>query len=129
MADVFRNRCFYEFRNIHRKATVLESFFDTATLLKKRPQNRCFPTSLAKFLTTAFLHNTSGGCFCTLSTTVPENAVRRNGKKSSQNTFSIWDLQLKQITIHVGHNIHTILYSHLCIAILAVENSIKPCYL
>ena len=94
-------------------------------------QNRCFPKSLSKFLPTAFLHNTSGGCFCTLDTTVLENIVSKNGKKRSQNKFSytIWDLQLKQITIHEDHNIHTILYSHLCFVILAVENSIKSCYL
>ena len=91
---VFRNRCFYEFRNIHRKAIVLESFFNKVAGLKdcnfisKRLQNSCFPKSLAKFLTTAFLHNTSGGCFCTLGTTALENIVKRNGKKRSQNTFS-----------------------------------------
>ena len=32
--------------------------------IKKRPQHRCFPVSLAKFLRISFLWNTSGGCFC-----------------------------------------------------------------
>ena len=31
-----------------------------ATLLKKRPWDRCFPAHFAKFSRTPFLHNTSG---------------------------------------------------------------------
>ena len=36
----------------------------SATLLKKRLWHSCFPVNFAKFLRTAFLQNTSGGCFC-----------------------------------------------------------------
>ena len=35
----------------------------SATLLKKRLWQRCFPVNFAKFLRTLFLTNTSGGCF------------------------------------------------------------------
>ena len=34
-----------------------------ATLLKKRPQHRCFPVNITKSLRIAFLWNTSGSCF------------------------------------------------------------------
>ena len=33
-ADVFQYRCSYEFRNIHKKKTVLESFFNKIAALK-----------------------------------------------------------------------------------------------
>ena len=36
-----------------------------ANLLKKRLWHRCFPVNFAKFLSTPFLQNGSGGCFCT----------------------------------------------------------------
>ena len=35
-----------------------------ATLSKKRLWYRCFPVNFVKFLSTPFLQNTSGGCFC-----------------------------------------------------------------
>ena len=35
-----------------------------ATPLKKRLQYRRLPVNIAKFLRTAFLYKTSGGCFC-----------------------------------------------------------------
>ena len=34
--------------------------------VKRRLQHRCFPVNIAKFLRTAFLQNTSGGCFYSL---------------------------------------------------------------
>ena len=49
------------------RSSRLEVFCDkvaAATLLKKRLWHRCFPVNFAKFLTTPFLQNTSGGCFC-----------------------------------------------------------------
>ena len=48
--------------NIHRKTSVLESFFNKAAgLIKKRLQHRCFPVSIAKFLRTPILKNTYVG--------------------------------------------------------------------
>ena len=41
-----------------------------------------------KFLEHLFLQNTSGGCFCTVGTTVFENIVVRNGKKRNHNKVS-----------------------------------------
>ena len=43
---------------------------------------------LRKLLEEFILQNTTGGCFCTLRTTVLENIVRRNEKKSCQKKFS-----------------------------------------
>ena len=44
---------------------VLESFegLKTCSLIKKRPQHRCFPVNIAKCLRIAFLKSNSGGCF------------------------------------------------------------------
>ena len=59
-ADVLQNRSYQKFRNIQRKAPVLESLFNKVvglrlvTLLKKRLQHRCFPVKIAKFLRTTF---------------------------------------------------------------------------
>ena len=59
-ADVFQNRCSYEFRNIHRKTTVLESLLNKVVdltdcnFIKKRLQHWCFPVNFAKFLRKAF---------------------------------------------------------------------------
>ena len=36
----------------------------TCNFINKRLQDRCFPVNITKFLRAAFLHNTSGGCFC-----------------------------------------------------------------
>ena len=38
-----------------------------ATLLKMRFWHRCFLVTFARFVRTALLKNTSGGCFCTLT--------------------------------------------------------------
>ena len=56
-ADVLQNRCSYKFRNIHTKATVLESLFNKVAgiRLQKRLEHRCFPVNIAKFLRTAFV--------------------------------------------------------------------------
>ena len=59
-ADVFQNRCSYEFRSIHRRPSVLESLFNKVVelkdcnFLKKRLKHSCFPVHIAKFLRTAF---------------------------------------------------------------------------
>ena len=37
-----------------------------ATLLKRKPQQKCFRINFANFSRTFFLRNTSGGCFCNL---------------------------------------------------------------
>ena len=59
-----------------------------STLINTDSSTGFFPVNIAKFLSTAFLHNTSGGCFCTLGTTVRRNnKVRRNKKERSQNKF------------------------------------------
>ena len=47
---------------------MLESLFKSwrtkpCNIIKKRLQHRCFPLNIAKFLKTAFLEDTSGGCF------------------------------------------------------------------
>ena len=62
--EVFcEKRCSYEFRNIHRKATVLDSLFTkvaglkVCSFIKKRLQHRCFPVNIAKFLRTPILKN------------------------------------------------------------------------
>ena len=60
----------------------------TENLLKRDSNTGVFLWILRNFLEQPFLQNTSGGCFCTLGTTVPENIVRRNGKKYSHNKFS-----------------------------------------
>ena len=63
-ARVLQNRCYEEFRNIDRKAPVLESHFNKISDLKariftkKRLQHRCFPVNTAKFSRTAFLCRT-----------------------------------------------------------------------
>ena len=69
---------------------MLEPFLNkfARNFIKKRLEHRCFPVNIVKFLRTAFLQNTSGGCFCTLDTKVLENIVRRNGKKHSHVKFS-----------------------------------------
>ena len=59
---------FSKFRNIHRKTPALESFFKKVADLKaynlvKRLHHRCFPVNVEKFLSTAFLYNSSDGCF------------------------------------------------------------------
>ena len=51
---------FLKFRNIQRKATVLESLFNKVAdlkahnLIKKRIQHMCFPVNIEKFSRTVF---------------------------------------------------------------------------
>ena len=58
--EVFRNRCSYKFRNIHRKTSMLESPSDkvvglnTCNFTEKRLQHRCFLMDIAKFLRATF---------------------------------------------------------------------------
>ena len=66
--DVFHNRYSYEFRNINGKTSVLESLFNkgaglACNFIKKRFQHSYFSVIIAQFLRTAFLQNTSSGCF------------------------------------------------------------------
>ena len=74
LADVLQNRCFYEFYDMYRRTSVLESLFNkiaglrTCNFIKKRLQHRCFLENIAKFLRTAILKNVSGGCFFTMKT-------------------------------------------------------------
>ena len=59
-ADILQNRCSKEFRNVHRKAPMLESLFNKVTcfqacnFIKKNLQYRCFPVNITKFLRTVF---------------------------------------------------------------------------
>ena len=59
-ADVFHNRCSSEIHNIHRKATVLESFLNKVAglrvcrFIKNRLQHRYFPVNIAKTSRKAF---------------------------------------------------------------------------
>ena len=46
-----------KFRNIHRKAPVLESLFNKVEGLHFRLQNKCFPLNIVKFLRTPILKN------------------------------------------------------------------------
>ena len=52
---------------IHRKISVLESLLESGlnacNFIENRLLHRCFPVNIAKFLITAFLQNTSSGCF------------------------------------------------------------------
>ena len=63
--EVFwKRRCSSKCRKIHRKTPVPESSLIKlhalpATLLKKRPWQRCFPVTFSKILRTLFLQNTS----------------------------------------------------------------------
>ena len=55
--------CSEEFRNIHKKTAVLESYFKkiaylkVCNFLKKGAKHRCFPVNIAKFLRTLILKN------------------------------------------------------------------------
>ena len=60
----------------------------TAALWKRDSNTVVFLWILQNFYEQLFLQNTTGGCFCTLRTTVPEDIDRRNGKKDSHNKFS-----------------------------------------
>ena len=51
---LFKKSCSKNFRNIHRKTTVLESL---SNFIKKRLQHRCFSVNFAKFLRTPILKN------------------------------------------------------------------------
>ena len=51
----------YTFLNIYQ--TLWKVLVKKFNLLKKRLWRRCFPVTFAKFLSTPFLQNTSGGCF------------------------------------------------------------------
>ena len=57
----YRKSCSQKFRNIHRKAPVLESPFNrlagfkTCNFLKKRLRHRCFNVNTVKFLRTLIL--------------------------------------------------------------------------
>ena len=58
VADVFKNRCSYKFRKLHRKPIVLGSIFKNSqacNFIKKRLQNSCFPVKFAKILRAPFL--------------------------------------------------------------------------
>ena len=62
----FSKQVFLKFSQYHRK---LESLFNkvaglmASRFIKKSLKHRCFPVNIAKFLKTAFLLNTSGGCY------------------------------------------------------------------
>ena len=60
LPELFRQKgVLKHFRRIHEKTPVPES-----PLLKNRLCYRCFPVNFAKLLSTPFLQNISGGCFC-----------------------------------------------------------------
>ena len=105
-ADVFQNRCSYEFCHIHGKTLVLESYFNNVAVLKdcnfikKRTQHRCFPVNIAKFLRTAFFTKHLRQLLLYFCNTTLENIARRNGKKRSQVGISNSSrLQFMKITI------------------------------
>ena len=64
-ADVLKNRYSQVFRNIHRKATVLESLLNkvagqrASNFIKMRIQHRCFQVKFSKFLATPFFYRTA----------------------------------------------------------------------
>ena len=55
-ANVLQNWCYYKFPNICKKILFLIKLPDwwPATLLKNRPQHRCFPVNITKCLRKAF---------------------------------------------------------------------------
>ena len=58
--------------------------------IKKRLQHRHFPVNIAKFVRTAFLKNTSGGCFCQFDEVTVQYWVlvsTTKGSKSGQSMF------------------------------------------
>ena len=66
---VLQNRCFYKTPDIHQKISVLKSLFNTVRGLKahnfnkKRPQHKCFPVNITKFLRITVLLNSPSDCF------------------------------------------------------------------
>ena len=58
---VLQNTCSYKFPDIYKKISVLKSFFliqleawRFTTLIKRRPQHKCFPVNITKFLRIVF---------------------------------------------------------------------------
>ena len=66
---VLQNRCFYKTPDIHQKISELKSLFNTVTGLKahnfnkKRPQHKCFPVNITKFLRIPVLLNSPSDRF------------------------------------------------------------------
>ena len=60
-ANVLQNRCSNKFPDIHKKISVLKSFFKKVTglmagnFIKKEIQHRCFPVNITKSLIIVFL--------------------------------------------------------------------------
>ena len=59
----YKKKLFLNFCNINRKTPLLETLFNKVAdlqapnFIKKRPQHRCFPANIAKFLRTVILKN------------------------------------------------------------------------
>ena len=64
--NVFRNLTKFTARHLcHSLFFNKVAGLRPALLSQNRRWNRCFPVNFAKLLRTAFLQNTSSGCFCT----------------------------------------------------------------
>ena len=51
----YKKNCFQIFRNLHRKHLCGSLFLETFNFIKKRPQHRCFPVNISKFLRLSIL--------------------------------------------------------------------------
>ena len=113
---------------IHRKHLCWSLFlikfllWRTATLLKR---DKCFPVNIAKFPGTDFFTEHLRKLLLYFEY---YSAQKHSQKKRKETvTITIWDLQLKQITIHEDHNIHT--YSLFCLFFYLWKILENPCYL
>ena len=61
---VLRNLTKFTGKNLCQSLFLNKVTARPATLSKKRLWCSCFPVNFVKFLSTPFLQNTSGGCFC-----------------------------------------------------------------
>ena len=53
-------------KHLCQRLFLMKSQTWPATLLKKGLWHKCFPVNFARFLSTPFLQNSPGGCFCKL---------------------------------------------------------------
>ena len=83
--------------------------------MKNRLQHRCFPVNIAKFLRTAFFTEHFRWLFLYFRHYSSRKLSQNKGHPWSEETerniatisflITIWDVQLKEITIHEDHNI------------------------
>ena len=65
--------------------------FQACNFMKKKLQHRCFTMNIAKFLRTAILKNTSGGCFWSWNKTSSfrKKFLQINGQRSRNKEFKV----------------------------------------